>query len=361
MKLICSQCKRYSEDGNLWCPEVDCPGGEVPHLMEYGDYLGNLRVLRVVRAFSMATIYEVEREQKSYLLKVATPGYHDYLIKEAETLQTLTDTKTRNPTLPILCEHGTPNEEDPFGKIVFRGEMKYFILLEHKTGDFLRDWLLDNPEPWHRHAGWFIMTLAQAIDDLQQETGQLHLNLNPDSILVYYNKAKVPLPFLLDLGLGVYKQTQMIQSDLQKAQNKLSSAYVAPEITMHSPPTESTDVYNLGILLYEMLAGKPAYEYRLRKSQDILNDIKDPRIKIKLTRQDLPVAPSLLTIVNTSISRNSGERYPHVSDIRDALEEIYGPVKDKSFFANLKAVVGIIVLLSVLLASVILMLVLSIT
>ena len=78
MRHICSHCRLTSPDGNLWCQEVDCPAGSLPLLFKYGDFLGNLKILELMRVLKTATIYKVERgidkDHEVLILKVANPG-----------------------------------------------------------------------------------------------------------------------------------------------------------------------------------------------------------------------------------------------------------------------------------------------
>src|SRR5258706_1929603 len=105
------------------------------------------------------------------------------------------------------------------------------MLFEHVKRDVLSHFLLNNPEPWHQHVGWFIKTLAEAVHYLHNlalregEAGYLHLNLNPDNIMVRLNKAGVPQPLIIDIGI-----LQPISVDKNDPGLKVTTALKLPDV-----------------------------------------------------------------------------------------------------------------------------------
>lgn len=347
MRHICSRCRLTSADGNLWCQEVDCPAGTLPLLFKYGDYLGNLKILELKRVLRTSTIYKAERgidkDRKEFLLKIANPGKENeiYLINEAQTLRSLTRLEINHAAVPLWQPHGAVNGQDAHGIATFHDQTRFYFLMDYVEGEFMTDWLLDNPLPWHEHAGWFMITLAEAIAILHNKMGRLHLNLNPDAILVRRNNAGVPQPVLMDMGLDYPLEKQFPASEVQAAQGHLMVAYTPPELIVGGILTTRTDVYGLGVLLYEMLAGKPAYPYTLRRTEDIYADIQ--QIPPILERDDLPVVPrgkrgsadpvdALIDIVERSVRHDHPKRYQTVQEFHHALYRLYGKIADKFRF-----------------------------
>jgi serine/threonine protein kinase len=358
MKHICSRCKLASDDGNLWCQQVDCPAGSLPMLFNYGDYLGNMKILQLKRVLRTATLYQVERKGELFFLKVANPGVENetYIKREAQALRHLKIKKVTHASLPVWRHHGAVNGQDAFGKVNFGDQAHYYYLMEYVEGEFLTDTLVGNSQPWHEHVGWFLLTLTQGLLTLRKSTqtlqfdgessgARLHLNLNPDVILVTRNNAEVPQPVLLDLGLLLHENTLVPASELERYQNALLPAYTPRELVEGGTLTEYTDVYGLGLILYEMLEGKPAYAHLLRRTEDIYADIRqiDPVLK----RGDLPIQPRnakrrfrgesgsiepLTEIVQRAVRRDHPNRYHSLSDLWWALYHLYGDVEDKFRF-----------------------------
>src|SRR5215510_9024721 len=71
MKRVCTHCERISTDGNVWCQTPTCPSGTLTVVFDYGESLGDLEVVRLLRVLRMSAIYEAKRGNEQVLLKVA--------------------------------------------------------------------------------------------------------------------------------------------------------------------------------------------------------------------------------------------------------------------------------------------------
>ena len=89
MKRICPLCERISQDGNLWCQEQHCPAETSPVIMGYGDFLGDIQVIRLLYVIRTAAIYQAQRGDEQVLLKVAHNGCEEQLKREAVLLACL--------------------------------------------------------------------------------------------------------------------------------------------------------------------------------------------------------------------------------------------------------------------------------
>ena len=340
MKYVCTVCHRISVDGNLWCQDSDCPAGRMPLIFDYGEYLGDIKVLRLLRVLRAAAIYEAERNDEKVLLKVAHPGGQDQLRREARTLMELAKHQ-QHSMLPVLLpayQQMDPRQR-PYGKTVFRDETKYYEVFAYVPGEFLRDMLLQNPQPWYQHAAWMTISLADAIAFMHIKGGVLHLNLNPDAIYVRTDKEGIPRPLLLDLGM--LGESSGIDPTWVKQFGV--PAYTPPElIARDGPVSYASDVYGLGLLLYEMLAGHPAFRFDQRKDEDVrrlvVQGVREP-----LERTDL--AEEIQQIVNMAVSRAPEQRQQDVRAFAKMLRTKFGEVPaEKRFSFNRTILAGVIVI-----------------
>ncbi|MEJ2759503.1 MAG: protein kinase, partial [Anaerolineales bacterium] len=160
-------------------------------------------------------------------------------------------------------------EDHPYGWTVINGRNKYYAVFEFAEGTLLSDMLLKNPQPWYQHAGWIALTVADVILYLHKAQ-KLHLCLKPDVVLVRYDKEDIPRVMVLDLGVS--EPGPQIPEKWDDSYNL--PAYTAPEIISgRGPVSPATDVYGLGMLLYEMLAGHPAYTFHLQRDQFVYRDV----------------------------------------------------------------------------------------
>jgi len=347
VKLACSRCGQTSVDGHLWCQQVDCPAGDVPIILTYGEYLGDIKIMRLLRLFRTAAVYEAERGEQKLLLKVAHQGHEEILKKEAAELRRLSGYEIAG--LPVWRSAYEPatDQDAPHGKAVFRGETHYYVVFEYVQGTFLRDMLLENPEPWYRDAAWITIALCGTVTNLHKTGGFLHGNINPDVILVTRDeKTRVPRPTLLDLGVLFASNEQMSGQRLAQIREHIEPAYIAPELLRDARAvtfSNATDVYGLGLVLYEMLKGEPAYAFVLRSDEEIYRDVKrSDHSHHQIQRRDVPNATKLNAAILRSVASDPRNRYTKVSELMQALVDIFGQVPPKPRQRNYWVYAGIV-------------------
>ncbi len=321
MKRICTVCDRMTVDGNLWCLEPDCPAGNMPVIFDYGEWLGDIQVVRLLRVLRCSAVYEAQRNEEMMLLKVAHNGSQDQLRLEARIMAEMSK-KGQHAMLPMLLPAYQQADiaQRPYGKTMFRGETKYYTVFEHAEGEFLHDLLLKNPQPWYQHAAWIAIQLADVIAAMHILVKRLHLNLTPNTIFVRYDKDGIPRPLVLDLGL----MNEMGAINADWVEHYAEPAYTPPElVTGGPPPTQASDIYALGILLYEMLAGHPAFNYAQRRDDDVRRDVGHG-IPVALERTDL--AKEIHEIVQQAIHRTPDYRQQDVRVFAKQLRTLFGEV-----------------------------------
>ena len=322
MKRICLRCNVTTQDFNLWCQEKNCPAENATEIFDSGEWFGPIEIMQPVVAMRSAIIYQAKRGGKRILLKVANPGCEEKLRLEAKAFQALAKSR-HHPNLPVLLPADSQGSVDhqPYGWIVTGGQSRYYEVFEHIEGDILRNFLLKNAQPWYQHAGWIILSIADTVHYLHKTTGCVHLCLNPDAILVRHDRRGVPRPVLLDLGTGNLPQ------DAVRLWNDTYTlpAYTAPELldpARKEGVGPAADVYGLGLLLYEMLAGRPAYPYHLVNEQILTQHILAGEFK-PTGRIDLKNVPE---ITEKAIQRQPGERYPDVASFVNSLRPNFPPI-----------------------------------
>ncbi len=336
MRHICTRCSRTSTDGNLWCQEKYCPAETSPEVLDHGDWFADIEIVNLLVVLRSSALYEARRGSTPILLKVAHEGCQEKLKREARLLAQIQE-KRRHPMLPVLLPaHEQASLKDrPYGKTVLGGKTRYYMVFEYAEGDILRSLLLKNPQPWYQNVGWLALSLADVVVLLHQFQ-RLHLCLSPDVVLVRTDQQGVPRPLLIDLGMA--EEPQTIQQSWDR--RFTPPAYTAPElIEMRGKIGPATDVYGLGLILYEMLAGHPAYEYRLERDEDVYQDV--------LTQQPLPTGRNDLRLIPEIAERAIQKDYAarqkdllaFAAELQASLSRV--PKERKPFRVNWR-VVGII-------------------
>ncbi len=338
MKRICQKCNVISQDFNLWCQETYCPAENATEIFDNGEWFGPIEIIQPIVVTRSAIVYHARRGEEEILLKVANVGCEEKLRSEAKAFLTLARAG-QHPLLPVLLPAHPQGSvaAHPYGWTVINGRVKYYEVFKFADGAILRNLLLKNPQPWFQHAGWIVLSLADVVFYLHK-AGRLHLCLNPDVVYVRYDKQGVPRPLLLDLGVSTAGQAvfEMWNPDYNLP------AYTAPEMMDggHGTVGPATDVYGLGMLLYEMLAGRPAYEYHLKKDEAVLKTVMagsaEPTGRIDL--KNIPAA------AEKAISPQTAQRFADVLSFVRALQPNFPaiPAERKPFRINWRMVLIVI-------------------
>lgn len=333
MKRICQRCNVISQDFNLWCQEKDCPAEKATEIFDNGEWFGPMEIIQPVVITRSFIVYEARREEEHILLKVAIAGCEDKLRREARAFLQLAQAG-QHPLLPVLLSahlHGL-RQHHPYGWIVINGKVKYYEVFAFAEGTILRNWLLKNPQPWYQHVGWIVLSIADVILYLHR-AGKYHLCLNPDTVLLRFDKQGIPRAMLIDLGLGDSAQNL---AEIWKSHYNLP-AYTAPEILLGSGQVgPATDVYGLGMLFYEMLAGRPAYPYHLRRDETVMQNVLAGGFE-PTGRIDLKNFPQ---IAEKAVQLQYPQRFADVMSFANALRQnIPGiPAEKKPFRVNWRLV-----------------------
>src|SRR5688572_5479872 len=164
VKQDCLLCERSSPDNNLYCQEIYCPAEQSPTILEHGEWLGNIEIVKPIIVLRSSVLYEARYQKNRVLLKVAHPGVEnrDRLVREAAFLRSIRNTKAPVHHFPLLLPPfvNTTLERNPYGKVVLRGHLLYYCLYEYFDGEALRDILTKNVQLWVYHIGWLMINLA---------------------------------------------------------------------------------------------------------------------------------------------------------------------------------------------------------
>jgi hypothetical protein len=145
-------------------------------------------------------------------------------------------------------------------------------------------------------------------------TGLVHRDLKPGNILLAREESGEIHPYVVDFGLA------MAQDEVSLSRTGMISgtpAYISPEAAQGHPLDLRTDIYSLGVVLYELLAGAPPFAGANLARVLVQLVQEDP----KPLRQVAPAAPEdLETIVAKCLEKDPGRRYESARDLAEDLD-----------------------------------------
>jgi len=188
----------------------------------------------------------------------------------------------------------------------------YLIVMEYLSGGMLEDrmqMLAAQTLPVRLEAvhNWFL-PLLDAVDYAHQR-GLIHRDIKPSNVL--FNEADEPV--LADFGLA-----RIVSSERLTATGLTigTPAYMAPEQGMGQSGDPRSDLYSLGVMLYEMLAGDTPFHADTPFGV-IMAHVNEPLPSLKERLPDLPVA--LDSVVSRALVKQPEMRYQSAGQFRTAL------------------------------------------
>jgi len=178
-----------------------------------------------------------------------------------------------------------------------------FICMDHYGGETLRSKINNGPlniEDVLNIGLQVARGLAAA-----HEANEIHRDIKPANIMIT-SKNEVKL---LDFGLAkLVRKTKLTAEGTTLG----TVAYMSPEQSEGKELDQRTDIWSLGVVLYEMITGKSPFrgDYDQATTYSILNENPEPLTAI---RTGVPM--ELERIVQKAMQKNPDERYQHVDDL----------------------------------------------
>ncbi len=280
--------------------------------MTVPEKLGKYYVLGEIGRGSMGTVYSGHDPytDRSVALKVAhTEMLNDEELGEQHRKMFFNEAKIAggldHPNIVAVHDAGT--EED-----------YCYIIMDLITGeDTLKPYCKpDNLLPFEKVAE-IIFKCAKALDYAHKQ-GVIHRDIKPSNILVTEDMDVM----ISDFGIARMHRNEATQT--QQAGLVGSPQYMSPEQLKEEYVTYQTDIFSLGIVMYEMLAGKHPFvaDNFSRLVYKIMHEEPPP---LHSLRSDLP--DQLLEIFESATKKKTEERYQTALEFAAHLSQTFGSLE----------------------------------
>ena len=270
-----------------------------------GDVVGHYRIDEFLGEGGMGTVYRVEHIAlgRTYALKVLRARVvdrdetaADRFLREARTAA-----RVRHPNIVDVIDFGHMPDGRP-----------YFVM-ELLEGESLADRVARGALPPAEVVAIARQTataLAAAHD-----RGVIHADVTPSNILVIGgDDLHVKL---VDFGLA-----QLAGEGLSDEVPEFvlgTPAYISPEQLRGLPPTDRSDQYGLGAVLFELLTGHPPYQHKDLRTLCMMH-VAAPIPVVQSPHGPLP--PKLADVITTCLQKTPQARFPGMRALLGAIDEI---------------------------------------
>lgn len=148
--------------------------------------------------------------------------------------------------------------------------------------------------------------------------GVLHRDLKPENVMVDEDGK----PRLMDFGIAVESERYVPQGETVPG----TPQFLAPELLQGEAPSVRTDVYAMGVVLYEMFTGRVPIDDD-NTARLVRRIVRETPPTVQSLRPDLP--PDLASILDRAIAKDPEARFPDASALADAISAFEGQVLDR--------------------------------
>jgi len=283
--------------------------------LEIGQiFEGKYRIMRELGRGGFGMVYLAYQElmDRHVALKVLRPGI-------SLTAPSAKERFLREVRIISKLKHPNTVTIHDFGETIEGG---LYMTLEFVEGETLKQILKrEGPQPAARSAD-LARQIARSLSEAHRH-GVVHRDLKPANIMTTNIEGEKDFVKVLDFGVARLldpKTSDLTSVGLPDGERELigTPRYMSPEQVRGESLTGSSDIYSLGLILYEMLTGEPAVQ------GDTTMGLITQQISPEPLRMPLLHAcdPRLQDIIRIATAKPVQDRFQTADQVADALEEI---------------------------------------
>ena len=293
------------------------------------------RIVEALGAGGMGRVYKAVQAplERLVAIKVLNPQYSegkDPGFQKRFFLEAAVTARLRHPNTVTIIDYGKTDD----------GVL--YIAMEYLEGQTLAQLLTQHgPLPWMR-----VMNIgAQVARSLREahKVGLIHRDLKPANIMVLDQEDDHDVVKVLDFGLvksflpdrGLPNEAEITQAGVILG----SPQYMAPEQARNIADPRS-DVYSLGVVLYQMLLGRPPF--LAEQSIDIIvKHLNEPPPAFSAIWPDHTIPPEVEALVMKCLAKRPADRFDSMDGVLDSIRRATANAGVSGVFSGPRSYTGL--------------------
>lgn len=273
---------------------------------------GTIKIVRRIGEGGMGYVYEGYQEhlERKVAIKVMTPEHArnpvaaEYFLREAKS-----SSRLRHPNIIQIIDFGKESDD------------LLFLAMEFVPGRPLSDII---EEEFPLSAKRIASIMMQALYGLEEAHAHeiVHRDLKPDNLMIEQTRTGQDFVKILDFGIAHMSANDAKPGSLTQQGALLGTPqYMSPEQACGEKVDARSDLFSMGIILYEMLTGQQPFSGN-NLPKLLMNIISEDVVAPSALRDDLSIQPALEAICLRALQKEKELRYQSASAFRLALKEI---------------------------------------
>lgn len=273
------------------------------------------KVTELIARGGMGKVYKAEQAPLGRLcaIKVLNPNYngdadpefHRRFFREASITSRIT-----HPNSVTIFDYGKTDDDI------------YYMVMEYLEGQTLHHALREVGTMHEDRVGRISQQICRALREAHT-LDVIHRDLKPANIFLSKHGDDEDYVKVLDFGLVKHLSERPEEQLTQTGLFMGSPKYMAPEQIQGGHVDARTDVYSLGIMMYEMLAGKVPFE-RPTSVNILMAHVGEPPPPMREVNPNLVCSPNFEELVMRCIAKDPNQRYASMDQVLQAIKAAHG-------------------------------------
>jgi serine/threonine-protein kinase len=272
------------------------------------------KITGLIARGGMGKVYRAEQAPLGRVcaLKVLNPKYtgeQDPEFHKRFFLEASLTSKLTHPNTVTIFDYGRTEDDI------------YFMAMEHLEGHTLHRAIREAGHFPEERVTHIALQICRALREAHA-LGVIHRDLKPANIFLVEHGDEVDFVKVLDFGLVKKVSGANVGDELTKTGLFMGSPkYMSPEQISGEKVDVRTDVYALGIIMYEMMTGKVPFD-STTSVNILMAQVKEAAASLREMNPSVQASPEMEETIARCMCKSPGDRFPSMDEVLAALKRI---------------------------------------